>query len=404
MKVLFVDDSAKRVEKLKAQLNATDSLDVEITHAQSASEARGFLEKHSYSLMILDINLPQRNGAPDPNVSIELIDQISESSALSKPAQIIGITEYDDAYKLAAPRFFGRLWNIVKTDEMNGEWVASVVASIDWVKLSRADETKHFRCDLLVLAALAEPEMDAVYALPWLWQSDRPSDATTFVRECLAPAGDRQIRVVTSCIGRMGMVPTATRATKLLAQFTPRACVMVGICAGQRDKTNIGDIVFADPVWDYQSGKSIYSEDLGVQFQIAPHQIAATEWGRARFEQMRRDVKWLAEVRTLGGRASDLKLHIGPFASGAAVLADGVTLEQFVKSQQRQVLAIDMEMYGHYFASSQATEPRPCFFGIKSVCDFADPKKGDSDQKYAAYTSAKALQRFVELYFNELLK
>ncbi|OJY98962.1 MAG: hypothetical protein BGP24_18850 [Lysobacterales bacterium 69-70] len=119
---------------------------------------------------------------------------------------------------------------------------------------------------------------------------------------------------------------------------------------------------------------------------------------------MRRDVKWLAEVRTLGGRASDLKLHIGPFASGAAVLADGVTLEQFVKSQQRQVLAIDMEMYGHYFASSQATEPRPCFFGIKSVCDFADPKKGDSDQKYAAYTSAKALQRFVELYFNELLK
>jgi hypothetical protein len=47
---------------------------------------------------------------------------------------------------------------------------------------------------------------------------------------------------------------------------------MCGICAGVKGKVNIGDIVFADPVWDYQSGKFI-KEDGVAKFSISPHQL-----------------------------------------------------------------------------------------------------------------------------------
>jgi nucleoside phosphorylase len=70
-----------------------------------------------------------------------------------------------------------------------------------------------------------------------------------------------------------------------------------------------------------------------------------------------------------------------------------------VKAQQRQLVGIDMELYGVYCAATQAGDPVPTFFGVKSVCDFADEEKADMDQAYAAYTSAKALEKFVAEYF-----
>jgi hypothetical protein len=46
--------------------------------------------------------------------------------------------------------------------------------------------------------------------------------------------------------------------------------------------------------------------------------------------------------------------------------------------------------------------PRPTPFVLKSVCDFADPDKIDDMQAYAAYTSAKALEVFVQKYLCDI--
>jgi nucleoside phosphorylase len=174
---------------------------------------------------------------------------------------------------------------------------------------------------------------------------------------------------------------------------------MVGICAGVRGKVEIGDIIFADPVWDYQSGKVVKQGDV-LQFDIAPHQVAPAESLRARFEQMKSDSRWLADIRAAWPlrRDSDPRLHIGPVASGSAVLADGDSLVD-VRSQQRQLLGVDMELYGLYCAAMQANRPEPLFFGIKSVCDFADEHKSDDEQAYAAYTSACTLRQFIERHY-----
>ena len=59
-------------------------------------------------------------------------------------------------------------------------------------------------------------------------------------------------------------------------------------------------------------------------------------------------------------------LHVGPAASGAAVLADGATIETVIE-QHRGLLGIEMEVYGVFEAAAEAASPRPDAFAVKSV-------------------------------------
>jgi hypothetical protein len=51
-----------------------------------------------------------------------------------------------------------------------------------------------------------------------------------------------------------------------------------------------------------------------------------------------------------------------------------------------------------YAAAQEASLPQPKVFSMKSICDYADEKKGDEYQAYAAFTSAHALRVFVETF------
>jgi nucleoside phosphorylase len=90
-----------------------------------------------------------------------------------------------------------------------------------------------------------------------------------------------------------------------------------------------------------------------------------------------------------------LALHIGPVASGAAVVADEGTLNQVI-DQNRQLLGIEMETYGVYVAAEEAPEPRPKALSLKAVVDHADARKGDESHRYGAYLSARVVQHVLE--------
>jgi len=107
-------------------------------------------------------------------------------------------------------------------------------------------------------------------------------------------------------------------------------------------------------------------------------------------DEIRRD--WPGEEPS-----TPLRMHLGPVASGAAVLEDPRYTE-LIQAQHRKLMGIDMETYAVLAAADECPLPQPKAFSIKSVCDFADPSKGDSHRNYAAYTSAAALRIFIERY------
>jgi hypothetical protein len=68
-----------------------------------------------------------------------------------------------------------------------------------------------------------------------------------------------------------------------------------GICAGVRGKVNFGDVLFADPSWDFQSGKRV-NDGSNTQFSIRPHHLPAPPRVRAHVEQVRDDKEALAKL------------------------------------------------------------------------------------------------------------
>jgi nucleoside phosphorylase len=254
-------------------------------------------------------------------------------------------------------------------------------------------------CDLCVVVALQDTELKALLRLPWSWDiSDIVNDGTIYYKGTYKRNGASKL-VYAAASPRMGMTAAAVLTTKMICTFRPQYVAMAGITAGIRGSCEIGDIIAADPSWDYGSGKHHLNNGASV-FSPAPHQIGLNSLVRGKLGLMCTDFSALAEIRE-GWRGpkpkSALSMHLGPVASGAAVLQDP-SIAADIKQQHRKLVGVEMETYGAFAAVDESPHPQPKAFSLKSVCDFADDMKNDDFQGYAAYTSANALQVFIEKY------
>jgi nucleoside phosphorylase len=201
----------------------------------------------------------------------------------------------------------------------------------------------------------------------------------------------------------MGMPAAAVLATKMVRTFRPRFIAIVGIAAGVKDRSKIGDVIVADPCWDWGSGKWTL-DGSETAFRPAPHQVGLNPRLREQFRLLANDTQSLVQIRDRWPAAKPdaaVVLHIGPMASGAAVLSDGVTARR-VLEQHRQLLAIDMESYGVYSAAAESPSPSTVAFGVKTVVDYADADKDDRFQAYGAYMSANVTAQIAERYLGSL--
>ena len=57
---------------------------------------------------------------------------------------------------------------------------------------------------------------------------------------------------------------------------------------------------------------------------------------------------------------------------------------------------VEMESYGVAYAVSHAPDPKPHAVIAKSICDFADERKNDNYQKFAAFTSCGFIKDLLE--------
>lgn len=408
LKLLVVDDNADRVRKLWDFLGAIafeDPLDIVIVN--NAEAARDELSDSYFDLLILDIVIPRdcSDASPDASKSLDLLIEVVETGNLVKPGYVLGITAFQDAHDEVSKTFASRTWSVLYAAETSSDWLDKLRACIDYIAQVRMQRVvSGFGLDVLILTALRSPEMDAVHRLPWEWKAERPIDDVTFVRDGLFYSGRRAVTVCTAVAPRMGLVPMAITAGKLISIFKPQLVVMPGICAGVREKVELGDVVFAELSWDYQVGKHHVSSDNVSTFAIEPYSIQSDASVAAKMDQLARDDSvWAAIAQGWVERKRPPRLVRAPMASGSAVLADSSITELIVR-QQRKVAAIEMEVYALYSASELAPHPRPISIGLKSVCDFADNSKDDSVQAYAAYVSAEATRSFLERYAIELLK
>ncbi|HET7108395.1 MAG TPA: hypothetical protein VFI38_16395 [Candidatus Acidoferrum sp.] len=404
LKILLVEDDNRKLKNIVNALQDAEGCDLEnIDRAPSASDAKRLLKETEYDLLILDIALPERpDKSPSPKGGIGLLKEILDrDTQYFRPKHIVGLTAFPDILTKFADQFAEDLWMVIQYEASSTQWAEQLRRKVEYIVLAeRSRPIPEYGAYLGVVTGLQEPELAALLEhVPWGWSGfSQPADAYTYFKGAFEKDGLRR-EVIAVAAPRMGMTATAITAIKLISSFHPKYIAMVGISAGIKGACQTGDVIVADPSWDWGSGKFVTSKSRGF-FQQAPHQIPLDSFLRGKLGLLGQNGEALDSIRRnwKGTRIDNvLRMHIGPVASGSAVLANPSIVSKIVK-QNRKVLAIEMETYGLYAAANEASLPQPKAFSMKAVCDFADKRKKDDFQRYAAFTSVQALRVFVEEY------
>lgn len=406
LRVLIVDDDvtkAREVARGLASLDGYNASQIEIT--TTGNDAKRAMRNVRYDLLVLDIALPLRaDQEPDPRGGLTLLDEILSRPMYIRPRHIVGLTAHEEIYLDAAATLGDELWSVVRYDPTSNAWLDRLQAKARHIWAAEEQvltDLLGYDADICIATALQDPELEAILALPWAWQELRdPTDPTIYYIGSYASADGTQRKAIAARASLMGMPAAAILATKMTLKFRPRCLVMTGICAGNVEDVRLGDILVANPSWDYGNGKHSTTPAGEKRFSQAPQQAILPTRLRTLVERLQLDRTSLDLIRNAypGPKPpTALQLHVGPLASGAAVLADQDMFDQ-VKAQHRKLLGVDMEAYAVMAAAGEMPAPRPEALILKGVSDYANAEKDDRFRHYAAFSSAQALSILAKDY------
>ena len=402
-KILIIDDDVTKIhtilEEFKDELdNRTISIDYELEVKKAISQ----LEQQYFDLLILDIQLPSLGDLKSTSErgGIDLLHVVENMDRVKKPSAIIGLTAYDEKYDENFEEFRKSLWVLIKYRRDEREWLNKIrekvlyfiKAKMDLIKDNQIDN----KCDCAIIVAV-QTEFEAVKNCGLDWKPVENINDSTKYYKTITESGKN---LVLARQHQMGMVAASLLTEKLINHFKPSLVCMLGIAAGREGEVKLGDIIIVNESWDYGSGKIKSSSDgHSYILEPEPHQLAIDinlkEYFLLDFDdklyRIRKD--W---NNGHGKRIdTDIKLHIGALASGAAVLQSEDVVTEFIQPQNRKVLGIDMETYAVYYAAINATQSSK-FLSIKAVCDFANQYKNDNYQDYAAFVSTQFFVRVLD--------
>lgn len=402
--ILIVDDSPEKLRSINEALSELikEDEEVEIIVSMDISNTKRIMSKKNIDLMILDIQLPQRiTENPEKEGGIRLLKELKESRRYKYPNYVISLSRFEesiDVFKTSE----GNIHTSIIYDEKN-EWKNQLQECVKMFLTIMKNNVVHrdYEYDIAVICALSEEIEEISQTLEGVEQIRKDEDDEIYFKGYWDTA-EKRIRVIFGSANQMGMVAATSLATKMIYNFIPRYLVMTGIAAGtDRKIMNYGDVVIATTAWDYRAGKDIREDEKSEHINtIKPFTIdtAIINWAR----ELAKDKESLQEIsESFRGTKpeSTLKLLCGSVVSGASVVTDTEIVTGILKEQSRDILALEMEIYGVYYAANWAIKPRPKFMALKSISDFADKGKADDYHKYASYTSAKVLEKLAKDYF-----
>lgn len=196
-----------------------------------------------------------------------------------------------------------------------------------------------------------------------------------------------------------GPVKASAHLKTILKECNPRFVGMTGVCAGDKGKVKLGDLVVAscaftfDDVMSFEEGQRQQQQTVMLYHTNVDRTYfnrAFDAWTQCVAKQERPGDQGLSSVVT----PLHLTLHITPMASVSTVRRD----EPFgnIQTLIREAVAIDME--GASFYGTVANFPSLRSLVVKGVCDYADCEKNDDYHEYASRVSATYMVYFIKEY------
>lgn len=403
--ILIVDDKPEKQQEINTVLKEACAgyENINIESSNDVGSTKTIMGQKDIDIMILDLHLPIRFiDGPVYEGGVTLIDEVKASKRYKYPTYVVSLSQHANETE-AFRKGTGDIHKYIIYDEKDRSWAEELINFMQSVipTLCAGVSHRNYMYDLAVICALPEELEHVNKSLIDVKQIRAPFDDFIYFEGCYEKQGNL-VRVIATCSTQMGMVAASTLTTKLIYNFCPRYVVMTGIAAGVKGKTNMGDAIVAEYTWDYGAGKEVIDESGQKKHKNTIQQIHISPEMSNMVRQLQLDTAFLDSVKSearVKKPKNKFNIIMGAVATGAAVIADPDKVKEIVDNQVRDLIAVEMEVYGVYYAANWAISPRPQFIAIKSVCDYADAEKNDDFHDYAAYTSVRVFEKMAKEYF-----
>jgi nucleoside phosphorylase len=209
---------------------------------------------------------------------------------------------------------------------------------------------------------------------------------------------DEPLNLHVSWLPRYGPQEMTLHLSRVLEECQPRIAIMTGICAGDEQHVQLGDLVVAERTFTYDNGKFTL-DDAGRKVHVYDTMTYQLDANILQFLGLFDEWKPLVArlpppPPEIGLKWPEVRCHIKPMASGSAVRTDNPFED--VQAPVRGTIAIDME--GAAFGLVMNRHPLTRWLVVKGVCDYADRTKSDAYHDHAARTSALYALGFIQAY------
>ena len=438
--ILVVEDTTDKLKNIIQTLEGISEIDPDfIDSVIDANDAKKKIVEKKYDLLILDISIPLRKSQEvDPYGGLTLLEEVLNRSKYNIPIHIIGLTAHDEVFERAKEQLSKNILTLIRYRESDDEWKTQLTNGVRQrlsAKLAPDSLELKYDYDVAIICAL-KLELEGNKGNGWDWSIFSVlGDDTIYYRATFSNSTGKTFNAIAASATRMGMPFCASLAMKVCIKFRPRFLVMTGIMAGLKGKVNLGDIIAANPVWDWGSGKWIpnikkgkteksitgemtlnvnpYKSSIDLSpviskeeaskkdslFQIDPYQYNLDSEILREVTMLSEDENFLFQLRKQSIKKAptyDITIKDGPVASGAAVLSDISFIERIKEEQHRKLMGVEMEAYALFCAAESAPRPKPKPVCIKTVVDFGDVEKSDDYQDFGCYASAIVAKKIVE--------
>jgi nucleoside phosphorylase/CheY-like chemotaxis protein len=401
MKVLIVEDLKAKANAVASAVEEAGVAGEDIRIIPDIREAKRTLTESSVGLLILDLRIPARfDKSPALSGGEDLLEWIERDDDVHKPTVTIALSAavVSDAMQRALA---GRGVIFITYEQSNSTWREFLVAFVRRLRgaplgaLVPPPPVTEKAVPVVVLTAVDIELLQARRAFSCGADPEIRREQSWYHGEIRD--GDLHIPLVVAQAPQMGMPAAATLCAQAHRAWGPRLVIMVGVCAGIRGEVGFGDLVVADPVWDYNSGKLdssgyLHADPRPIHLKSSVRSVVDALGENSEIERACKD--WPAQ------RPDRIcQLARRPAVSGASVVKDP-RVSELVREQGRKVAAIDMEAYGVYYAAEHLSRDLD-FLSVKAVVDHADDEKSDQFQLFGAYLSASFARIFILRWYRE---
>lgn len=378
MKILIADDCDRKLEDIKKYLLSLDVSESEIVVAKTLAEFSSKM-KPDVGVCVIDMRIPAYDGAQPDRNGLGILQNLEASG--NRDVKLLAISAYAEEFEGVRAQF--ERHGCVLADYKDREVWQNALKTL--VLQSSAKQ----RFDFLIFTALRKERAPYVSFTELGGQSVQTDGLTRYDITL-----DGRCGAVIE-LPRMGLVDAAIIAAKCIDRYSPKIVAMSGICAGFREKAELGQLLISELAYEYQTGK--WTDD---GFKADPYQTPISEKLRLLVRHLLENEELVPELEKGWRKTRPTATHepkLSVFTSGSAVIASKDYIEQ-VASHHRKVSGLDMEVFAIHRAAQLASNP-PEVLCAKVVVDLADSDKNDNFQEYGCYTSSKFILHVLKEYF-----